>query len=167
MKKLLAIFLALFVGLSMSAQIQRTFLGFTLGTTTKSEVYNKYKDKKYFLEDENGNYVVGALEFAGQKWDVTTFYFYNNRLLTVNFALLEYSTPLYVLDSIWENLKARILNKYSDYNYYFDSEYLLFTDNKTRLSLSNLYASDTKALCLMYTDEALIEQLKKEEDSNL
>jgi hypothetical protein len=167
MKKVFAIFLALIIGLSMSAQIQRTFLGFALGTTTKSEVYNKYKDEKYFLEYDNGDYAVGALEFAGQKWDVTTFAFYNNRLLSVHFALLEYSTPLSILDSKWDDLKARILNKYGDYNYYFDSEYLLFTDNKTRISLSYLYATDTKALGLMYTDEALKEQQRKEEDSDL
>ena len=46
MKKVFVIFLALIIGLSMSAQIQTKFFGFKLGTSTKSEVHNKYKNEK-------------------------------------------------------------------------------------------------------------------------
>ena len=80
MKKVLVIFLALIIGLSMSAQIQNKILGFTLGETTKSEVYNKYKNEPLFVEDESGILGIGGLQFAGQVWDIVSFEFENNSI---------------------------------------------------------------------------------------
>lgn len=167
MKRILTIFLAIFVGLSMSAQIQRTFLDFTLGSTTKSEVYNKYKNEKLFTEDDNGNYAVGGLVFAGQKWDLTTFAFYKNKLLYVHFALIGYITPENILNSVWDDIRFRLLDKYADYNYYLTSEYAFFKDGKTQISCSYYSSPETNAVALMYTDEALENQQKAERDSEL
>ena len=65
MKRFFIIAIALFFGVSMSAQIQNKILRFTLGTSTKNEVIDKYKNEKIFVE-EGYDICVGNLEFAGQ-----------------------------------------------------------------------------------------------------
>ena len=166
MKKVLAIFLAFIIGLSMSAQIQNKILGFTLGSTTKTEVYDKYKHEKHFQERSEG-YSVGGLEFAGQKWDITSFNFYNNQLSNIQFSLVDLGTPVYVMDSVWDYLRLTLLDKYGDYNYFSTSEYLFFEDGKTNLAISYKYAGENKALVLIYSDSALKELQRQSEENDL
>ena len=80
MKKVLAIFLAFIIGLSMSAQIQNKLLGFTLGTSTKYEIRNKYKNERSFSE-EDSFIMVRDIRFASQHWDYVAFYFFENKLI--------------------------------------------------------------------------------------
>ena len=163
MKKVLVIFLALIIGLSMSAQIQNKPLGFTLGETTKSEVYNKYKNEPLFLEDETGLIGVGGLQFAGQTWDIVTFEFYNNRLFAVQFFLTEPQTSRQLMDVLWDNFQLNLLEKYGEY-YYDNSkpDFKLYSDGKTDLSLSYQYLSGNKGLSLRYCDRTMAEQKNKD-----
>ena len=167
MKRYLTILLALVIGLSMSAQIQRTFLGFTLGTTTKSEVYEKYKGNDNFSEDKDGGYSVTNIEFAGQKWDIANFDFSDDLLLSVHFSMLSMFTSESILDSVWENLRLKLMEKYGDYNYFSTSEYLLFKDDATKLSITNSYAGGYKVLLIKYTDSALKDKQTQVNDSEL
>lgn len=165
MKKVLAIFLALIIGLSMSAQIQNKFLGFTLGTTTKSEVYNKYKNEKDLIVEGDDIYV-GDLKFAGQVWDITTFRFYNNRLMAIQFSITDRNTPESLMESTWEIFKGKLWNKYSDY--YFTSstsDFILYSDGNIDLTLSRSVVG--KGVNLLYCDCVLREQQKISEDSEL
>lgn len=167
MKKVFVIFLALIIGLSMSAQIQNKFLGFTLGSSTKSQVYNKYKNEKVFSVDEIGNIYVGDLVFAGQKWDITTFYFYHNKLESIQFCDIETSTPRYLMQSIWKGLKTSLWDKYSDYFIEnSQSEFIHYSDGITDLVLSYLnYSPDEKGLALRYYNHALrVIRMQAEED---
>lgn len=167
MKKVLAIFLALIIGLSMSAQIQNKFLGFTLGTTTKSEVSNKYKNEELYLETEN-DINVGYLTFAGQRWDVVTFQFYDNKLLSIQFYLTEPASSITLMDLVWDNLRDKLWNKYSEY--YRDnstSDFIMYFDDKTALSLSYRYTSGNKGLGLFYRDRALAKQQSQAEEDEL
>lgn len=167
MKKVLAIFLAFIIGLSMSAQIQNKLLGFTLGTTTKSEVYEKYKNENHFLEKSDSYSVGGTIEFAGQKWNITTFTFYHDRLLSVQFSLIDLGTSISIMDSTWDYLRLTLLDKYSEFNYCLTSEYLFFQDDKTHLALSYLDSGNNKALSLIYSDCALKEQKRQAEEGEL
>lgn len=167
MKKVLAIFLAFIIGLSMSAQIQNKLLGFTLGTTTKPEVYEKYKDEKHFMEKSDSYSVGGTIEFAGQKWNITTFTFYHDRLLSVQFTLVDLATPISLMDASWDSLSLILLDKYGDYNYYSTSEYQIFQDDQTHLALSYTYSGNNKALTLIYSDRALREQKRQAEEDEL
>ncbi len=168
MKKVFAIFLALIIGLSMSAQIQNKILGFTLGSTTKSEVYNKYKNQELFSADDDGTISVGNIVFAGQKWDLTLFCFHNNKLLYVQFSLAEQMTSLSIMDSVWESFQNKLWNKYS--NYAVDSQrsdMIFYTDGITRLSLAYMYISNGKLLALQYADINLSEQKSQAEIDEL
>ena len=167
MKKVIAISLAFIIGLSMSAQIKNQLLGFTLGSTTKAEVYEKYKNEKHFLEKSDSYSVGRTIEFAGQKWNITTFSFYHDVLMSVQFSLIDLATPIPLMDSIWDSLKLTLLDKYGDYNYYSTSEYLFFQDDKTHLALSYLYSGDNKALSIIYSDSALKEQKRQAEEDEL
>ena len=167
MKKVLAIFLAFIIGLSMSAQIQNKLLGFTLGTTTKAEVYEKYKDEGRFRENSSGGYSIGNIEFAGHKWDITSFRFYHDRLLSVQFTLIDLATPISLMDASWDSLSLILLDKYGDYNYYSTSEYQIFQDDQTHLALSYTYSGNNKALTLIYSDRALREQKRQAEEDEL
>lgn len=167
MKKVLAIFLAFIIGLSMSAQIQNKLLGFTLGSTTKAEVYENYKNEKHFMEKSDSYSVGGTIEFAGQKWNITTFTFYHDRLLSVQFSLIDLGTSISIMDSTWDYLRLTLLDKYGDFNYYSTSEYLLFQDDQTHLALSYTYSGNNKALTLIYSDRALREQKRQAEEDEL
>lgn len=167
MKKVLAIFLALIIGLSMSAQINNKLLGFTLGTTTKSQVYNKYKNEKIFTVDEKGDIYVGDLVFAGQKWDITTFYFYNNKLESIQFGDVEDMTPQYLMQTIWEGLIISLNNKYSDYLITDSSpDFTYYYDGITDLVLSySQIPPNQKGLVLRYYDHSLrLSRMQAEED---
>lgn len=165
MKKVLAIFLAFIIGLSMSAQIQNKLLGFTLGSTTKSEVYNKYKNEELFTA--NGDDIgVGDLKFAGQTWDVTIFRFYNNKLMLVQFSVTDGMSPLSAIETVWESFKQKLMKKYDTYYLYSStSDFLSFSDNITHLSLSRfVYGTGVN---LLYYDIALADQQSVEEEGEL
>lgn len=167
MKKVLAIFLSFLIGISMSAQIQNKILGFTLGTTTKSQINNKYNDESILIEDELGSISVGNIVFAGQKWDIVTFYFYNNILESIQFCETEVLTPRYLMQSIWDGIKNSLWNKYSEYLIEDSSpEFILYSDGITDLALS--YSNtplDEKGLALRYYDQSLRKlRMQAEED---
>lgn len=162
MKKVLVIFLALIIGLSMSAQIQNKILGFTLGETTKSEVYNKYKNEPLFVEDESGILGIGGLQFAGQVWDIVSFEFENNRLFAIQFFLSEPETSTQLMDILWANFQLKLFEKYGDYYFdYSQSDFKFYSDGKTDLSLSYQYISGYKELSLRYGDRTIAEQRLK------
>lgn len=115
MKKALAIILSFVFGLSMSAQIQNKLLGFKLGKTNRSEVYNKYKNDQYFMENADGSICTSDINFAGHDWDMVTFHFVDNKLSSVAFSDIETETPIQIMESMWSNLKDKLWTKYSSY----------------------------------------------------
>lgn len=166
MKKVLTIFLALIIGLSVSAQIQTKFFGFKLGTSTKSEVYNKYKNEKNFLE-EDGVIYVGDLKFAGHEWVVTAFGFYNNKLMYVAFTDQEPLTTSHFMESTWTDIKNRLFDKYSDYCINTTPSRIYYSDGSTNLSFSLSDETGTMMLILYYSNIALKELERQAEEDEL
>ena len=166
MKRILTIFLALLIGLSTSAQLQNKLLGFTLGSTTKSEVYNKYKNDPYFFEREGGNCLVTTdVTFAGHEWDIVSFYFFNNKLAGISFSDLEPETSAQVIELTWGNLKDKLMNKYSYYLIPTSSDMILYSDGINNIALNLTDTSGRLALILYYSNRALTEgKMDAEED---
>lgn len=168
MKRTLSICLLLLCVLSASAQIQRNFLGYTLGSTTKSVIYNKYKTNKLFHRYANGDFCVGDITFAGQKWDVVMFEFTNNKLASIQFFLTEPISSISEMDIVWDRLSGRLLEKYSDYyREASTSDVLQFVDSKTFLSLMYRSINYSKGLALRYSDRDLTRQQTQSEIDEL
>jgi|GEM_PF-3446422 hypothetical protein len=166
MKKVLAIFLAFIIGLSMSAQIQNKLLGFTLGTSTKYEIRNKYKNERSFSE-EDSFIMVRDIRFASQHWDYVAFYFFENKLMYVSFSNIDPYTPMRLMESTWDNLKERLWDKYSDYYVKTTPEMIQYSDGVTNLALSLSDATGSMILMLLYSDVALKNQELQAGDDEL
>ena len=85
MKKLLfTLFLSLLT-LTMSAQIQRTFLGNTLGVSTYAQVTSNMTQKGYSLDKASDKdcAIYNYVKFAGYDCKSAYFYFHNNYLKSV------------------------------------------------------------------------------------
>ena len=165
MKKVLAIFLAFIIGLSMSAQIQNKLLGFTLGKTNRSEVYNKYKNDTYFIEKEDGSICSTDVTFAGHEWDMVVFNFVDNKLSAVAFSDIETETPVKIMESTWKSLKERLWNKYSKYYENTTDDMILYSDDTNKLVLRFSDSTGRLLLLLYYTNIALtVQQMQAEED---
>lgn len=157
MKKVFAIFLALLIGLSVSAQIQNKILGFTLGTSTKNEVKNKYKYHQNFREEDRDIFI-NFVEFAGNDWDFVHFHFYKNKLASVDFSNIAPYTSPQILESRWSNLRDRLYNKYSAYYVNMNGSMLLFSDDVTNVALKLSDETGSLMLMLYYSNDYLMKQ---------
>ena len=170
MKKVLVIFLAIIIGLSMSAQIQNKILGFTLGTTSKTTVLNQYKTKITKADYNAGEtYRIQDVSFAGQIWDLAYFVFVNNKLCTVSFQSTDDNIPTSILDLSWENLKKSLNKKYSQFylSNRSTSEIKEYSDGTTYLTLSYEYFMYCMVLNISYTNEYLLHQKVKAAEDDL
>ena len=155
MKKVLAIFLALIIGLSMSAQIQNKFFGLTLGKTTKTTVYNYLKKNNIkFTTTEDGDYRARKMKFAGEVWENVWFSFYNGIFYSVYFQTSEDYKSIELMDVIHRKLDNSLKNKYAIYYdpYESRSDKIVYSDNVTRVGLTYNYFEGVKHLGLMYHD---------------
>ena len=165
MKRVLFIFTAVIIGLSMSAQIQNTLLGFTLGHTPKSDVYNKYKSDIFFTEKEDGSICTSDVIFAGHEWDMVIFEFVDNKLSSVIFSDIETQTPAKSIESTWKSLKDKLWNKYSGYYEKTTYDMILYSDDTNKLVLLLSDSSGCLILMLQYVNTALtLQKMRAEED---
>lgn len=147
--------LGLFLCVSLNAQIQRKFLGFTLGSSTKSAVINGLKAKGFKpVTDDNETYSVRYIKFAGHTWPYAAFTFYKGILHTVNFSDSDGLTPRQTIDVIWETLDTNLSEKYGKY---YDSEFSSsvkkeFADGRTRIVFNYDFFQGSKIMSLMYYD---------------
>lgn len=134
----------------MSAQIQRTVAGLTLGVTTKNDVRKRFG---FSSKAERDYFFVSQVQFAGQNWSALLS-FYNEKLYKVEFLISTAHThsPLAI------KLKESLNKKYSQYLLSSDTNKTEFSDNKTIVVLR-----DYETVSLSYTDIYLTN--KKEEDA--
>ena len=170
MKKVLAIFLALIIGLSMSAQIQTKILGFTLGTTSKTSVLNHYKTRITRVNhNADETYRIQDVNFAGLIWDYAYFAFVNDKLYRVSFQSSSNNIPASLLDLDWENLKSSLNKKYSQFylSNRSTSEIKEYSDGTTYLTLNYEFFMDRMILCISYSNEYLLHQTVKAAEDDL
>jgi len=168
MKRIITIFLALFIGLSMSAQIQTKILGFTLGTTNKSTVLNQYKTKIKKASYAEDTYDLQNVEFAGYKWDLVSFAFHKGKLYAVYFTMSSSHTPVSIIDLSWNSLKNSLYNKYS--RYYSNrstSNTIEYSDRKTEVILMKKTYQGKGFLSLTYRDKYMYQQIVNARDIEL
>ncbi len=137
-----------------SAQIQRKFLGFTIGVTSKTTVYNYLRNNNIkFSKNEKDEYLAKKIKFAGEVWDYVWFSFYNGKLYNLDFYIDEDSTPIQTMDLIYNRLDYTLSNKYASYFDYnkSTSERKVYNDNITKITFRYEYIEGSKSIAIMYT----------------
>ena len=152
MKRIIIIFIVLFIPLASMAQIQRSLMGCTLGSSDKSSVLALYPTCQIGMTDVEDAFCPGLpihlntakgsplielnVAFAGIDWSYAYFGFYSNTLCEVFFGSGEYPSA-----GDWNSLKRSLISKYGKYQkdhstYSADDykiEYYIFSDGKTRI----------------------------------
>ncbi len=168
MRKFLFFGLFIIWSLCASSQIQRRFLNFTLGQTSKAEVTNYFTIKGYRVRllDEN-TVAVNDVRFGGQTWGVTHLQFYKNKLYGVSFMSSEHDYSKENLDMMWEILDKSLERKYSRYYLKNFSKELdkWFDDDRTRIWFKYEYFQNAWALSILYYDIRLYDE-KSDKDEN-
>lgn len=137
----------------MSAQIQTKVLGFTLGSTTNTTIYNHFKkNNKKVIKLDDGSYQVPKVQFAGIVWDSAFFCFYKSKLCGIYFICSEDFNLKATLDVMWNDLSNRLNNKYG--LYYSSSNSTPsrkeYCDDKIKLSLEYSYSQSRNVINLSY-----------------
>mgnify|MGYP007038267604 CR=1 FL=1 len=143
------------LNLCVTAQIQRKFFNFTLGTTNKTQVFNYFKSKgKKLKPNEEDTYYTNNLSFGGHVWPYVAFTFYKNKLSVVYFSDSDGLTERNILDIVFSNLDKKLSEKYYRYKDYDNStdEKTVYRDYKTEMSINYEYFNGSKILSLMYHD---------------
>lgn len=138
---ILSIALSLLV-LTISAQIQRTFFGCTLGVSTKAFVKNAMIRKEYPLVVKNNKYIYYDVKFGGLECAKVVFSFFSGKLFRVDIYIDNQSVKS-LADQEYKKLHSLLDAKYSNYkiedecNYeepYWDL-FCNYKDEKTSVSL--------------------------------
>lgn len=163
MKKTGLLLLLTFISLNLFPQIQRKFYDFHMGETTKNEVISYFRViGKEFQFEENNTMRVSDMKFGGEEWPTVFFNFYNNRLYSISFINSELKTSKNSLKTIYDRLKRKLDEKYSNYYNTQSVEYFLgYTDDKTDVCLRYAKFEGVYMLIIMYSD---IELMLKEDD---
>ena len=154
--------------IAVSAQIQRKILDFSLGVTTKTQVLNYLKSHHYkYSHNEDGEYVVEKIKFAGHIWPVAYFSFYKGKFYCVDFRDSDSFTPKETLELVWNSINQSLCRKYSAYSNTIDNDYIDFSDNRTSVSLDHRYLMGGRTLAIMYIDLINNRQKIKEDEDEL
>ncbi len=154
MKKTLLFILAGLMALSMQGQIQRTFMGQTLGVSTKSEVLKSLEYKGAFEQIISGEQTVCIkdIRFGGHLWGMITFNFYNGKLMNV--SLIDFnenaSMPNYM--DKWDEIIRKLDSKYNLYKATDNEKLKSYKDNITTIMLSK----ELGTISLSYIDDELM-----------
>ena len=171
MKRTISIVLLLVCVLAASAQIQSNFLGFTLGETTKTQVYNHLRDTNIkFYQDEEGICCAENVKFATIDWDYAKFTFFNDKLYKVEFSFLDDGKRIAKLTSVYNKLTELLPKKYWRYanGKTFGDKFMEFSDNVTTVTfLYSDFFFRKFQIKLDYTDISLLNAKKAFEASDL
>ncbi len=170
MKRTISICLLLLCVLSSSAQIQRNFLGFTLGESTKEQVYNELVKQNFDVwGDPNfDTYVVNDhIPFAGYIWTTLSVSFYNNRLYNITFIDGD-STTEALIDKFIQ-INQSLNKKYIDYLISDATTVKHYEDSDTHIMLQCDYSSISSKvqLSLTYAYMPLLKLKKSQEEDEL
>ncbi|MCQ2145991.1 MAG: hypothetical protein MJZ16_00575 [Bacteroidales bacterium] len=109
MKRLITILFLVFISLNLSAQIQRTFLGCTIGEPIQS-VKDKLEKQGFKINNQSsiGQFHIRNAQFGGEYWWYVTFSISGEKLGYVEFKLHQE-------DGEFKRLNDKLMTKYKDY----------------------------------------------------
>lgn len=159
MKNLLIIIILALSSQVISAQINRTFWGVTLGTSTPSQVKSMLVQKGYYVEKEPDGALcvkVNNVRFGGAVWTYISFLFVNNQLSQVWFQNNEKQSPIPIENS-YDLLKDNLDKKYSKYYLSLrldeqDEKKSYYSDEKTDILLNVRKYHNIRYVSLSYED---------------
>ncbi len=163
------VLLGLVVNLSVYSQIQRNFLGFTLGVTTKNQVINYAKENKMVFVAGNDEVCIKDIKFGGIYWPMVAFSFLSDKFYTVYFFNSDKYTPRNNLDVHWENLTSSLNAKYKNFllEEKISETNSRYNDGITTLDAFYDFNQGIKTLSLLYYDNKLFMQNMQEDDNEL
>lgn len=171
MKRFLLSLVLSLVVITVSAQIQRTFLGCTLGVSTKAFVKNAMTKKGYRLKriDENEKYVYQNVKFIEYTCKEVCFSFYAGKLLSIDFFMenqINHNLP----EPEFKELRSILDAKYSAYKedeqfyyHYVRDWYCRYWDVNTYINLQiyNRFSVE-RLLGLSYINLGLAKKRKQD-----
>lgn len=147
MKKIIATLFALFIVLSVSAQIQRNFYGFTIG-------YSSYSTMKQILNNQNARFIDRGNElilvyqsFGNIDWKGVVMDCNGGQFNSITFIKDDAS------QSDFNYVYALLNRKYNRYLYRSDSNSYMYVDGRTIASVT----LDNGQLSLLYKDKQYME----------
>lgn len=142
MKRTFILLLVTFFAIVNSyGQIGRDYMGFKLGSSTKSEVLKYIKSNGAKIIDQEDNYIhiLNKINIMGATWDSMEFMFSDNLVMFIVFKTSDYQKPARraALKMQKDLVKKDLMDKYA--KYYIDDNSddnsCFFTDSKTGLIL--------------------------------
>lgn len=160
MQKSLSFLIACFIALCTQAQIQRKFMGQTLGVSTKTEVLSSLSSKGGYLSTVNGKEVVALknYSFGGYTWGLIMFQFSKEIFSEILMMESEF-TPDEIKDAKYKSLVKQLDDKYGQYKISDDQEDTKgYSDGSTCLVILNrgIY------FLMGYSDEEISNKVAKE-----
>ncbi len=164
MKKVFLSLLISLIALTVSAQIQRSFLGCTL-TSSYQEVKDHLTQEKYDIGSDDDIFFVYNTKFAGFDCEWIAFEFYKSKLIAVT---INYESS-YIKRNLLKTLDIladKLDNKYSSFKVLNLEEMKVYMDDKTKCYLS-IAGNGSMCLSMRYKDEQLSDEEQAENDSEL
>lgn len=152
MKKILSIFICLFLTIIAQAQMSHTFFGATLGVSTKQQTINALMDKKVnVIGNTETGIMAKNVRFDDVTYDQMFMHFYNGKLSEINF-LNDDGLGYNVINL----LADKYTRKYPSYRYYFtnSSSGYMFDDDVMQIIITNDM--------IIFRDMKIIEQQQKD-----
>lgn len=167
MKRTISICLLLLCVLASSAQMQRKFLDFTLGESTKTQVYKFLKRHHYEFSEysDKSGFLINDLKFAGYVWPFAIVKFHNNTFYGI--AFYDNKLDEKMLYSRFDLLDSSLKHKYSDFLILDTKTKKQYTDGIVHASLQCEYRSTDFLLSLTYLYIPILRQQNEEQESDL
>ena len=167
MKKIVTVLILCFSFIFANAQIQRTFLGNTLGVTTWNNAKSILSQKGIEIIDCNqqaGTILVGNVTLSCYPCEFATLYFHNGLFYKIFFFIKCAELESDILP-VYNNFKKKLKNKYSSYITSDDDESIMFDDKLSFIYLGHSYSNKLYDTGLIYADKKIDDQ-RKQADNN-
>ena len=160
MKRILLSVIVLVTGLAQAnAQIQREFLGCSLGASPQ-EVFQEISDKGYNIENTDDGFSAQSMEnnpivFRGCEWEYVFFSFYEDKLYSVSFVLSTDKSPVKTVIDGHNSLMTQFEEEYSQYkDENSDGKISIWNDGNTAIICKYFYFDDNANEVDYTTDKA-------------
>ncbi len=169
MKNIVTVLILCFSFIFANAQIQRTFLGNTLGVTTWNNAKSTLSQKGLEIIDCNqqaGTILVGNVTFSSYPCEFATLYFHNGLFYKIFFFIKCAELESDILP-VYNNFKKKLKNKYSSYITSDDDGSIMFEDKVSFIYLGHSYSNNLYDTGLIYADKKIDNQRKQADNNEL